>query len=57
MGPHFRERWRADLAFQNLRHEATSWLFERTKMTEMKIMKITGHSLTRMLARYANLGG
>lgn len=43
------------LRFHDLRHEATSRLFERTKLTEFQIMKITGHSSTKMLARYANL--
>ncbi|MDY7537519.1 site-specific integrase [Undibacterium sp. RTI2.2] len=46
-----------DLKFHDLRHEATSRFFERTKMTESKIMKITGHSSSRMLARYTNLRG
>lgn len=41
--------------FHCLRHEATSRLFERTTLTELEIMKITGHSGTRVLARYANL--
>ncbi len=43
------------LRFHDLRHEATSRLFENTKMTDFQIMKITGHSSTRMLARYGNL--
>jgi len=43
--------------FHDLRHEATSRFFERTKLSEFEIMKITGHSSTRMLARYANLRG
>ncbi|MGB3290993.1 MAG: site-specific integrase [Burkholderiaceae bacterium] len=45
------------LRFHDLRHEATSRLFERTKMSETKIMKITGHKSRRMLMRYANLRG
>lgn len=56
-------RWRTvarlakcpDLHFHDLRHEATSRLFERTKMTDTKIAKITGHRDPRMLLRYANL--
>jgi len=46
-----------DLNFHDLRHEATSRFFERTTLSEMEIMKITGHSSTTMLARYANLRG
>lgn len=44
-----------DLNFHDLRHEATSRFFERTALSEFEIMKITGHSSTRMLRRYANL--
>ena len=46
-----------DLLFHDLRHEATSRLFERTKLTDTQIMKITGHKSQRMLMRYANLRG
>lgn len=46
-----------DLNFHDLRHEATSRLFERTQLSEFEIMKITGHSSLKMLARYANLRG
>lgn len=45
------------LLFHDLRHEATSRLFERTKLSETQIMKITGHKSHRMLMRYANLRG
>ena len=45
------------LRFHDLRHEATSRLFERTKLTDTQIMKITGHKSQRMLMRYANLRG
>jgi len=44
-----------DLLFHDLRHEATSRLFERTTLLETAIMKITGHKSVRMLMRYANL--
>jgi integrase len=44
-----------DLNFHDMRHEATSRLFERTEMSDFEIMKITGHSSTQMLGRYANL--
>lgn len=46
-----------DLTFHDLRHEATSRLFERTTLSELEIAKITGHSSSRMLMRYANLRG
>lgn len=46
-----------DLLFHDLRHEGTSRLFERTKLTDTQIMKITGHKRQRMLIRYANLRG
>lgn len=56
-------RWRTiarlakcdDLHFHDLRHEATSRLFERTTLSDTKIAKITGHRDPRMLMRYANL--
>lgn len=44
-----------DLRFHDLRHEATSRLFERTTLSETEIMKITGHKSHRMIMRYANL--
>jgi integrase len=46
-----------DLGFHDLRHEATSRLFERTNLSDTEIMKITGHSSVKMLLRYANLRG
>lgn len=45
------------LTFHDLRHEAISRLFERTKLSDAQIMKISGHSSYRMLNRYANLRG
>lgn len=45
------------LHFHDLRHEATSRLFERTTLSETQIMKITGHKSHRMMMRYANLRG
>lgn len=47
----------ADLKFHDLRHEATSRLFEKTTLAETQIMKITGHKSHRMMMRYANLRG
>lgn len=46
-----------DLNYHDLRHEATSRFFERTHMEPFEIMKITGHSDIKSLARYANLRG
>jgi integrase len=46
-----------DLRFHDLRHEATSRLFERTTLTDTEIAKITGHKDPRVLMRYANLRG
>lgn len=45
------------LTFHDLRHEATSRLFEKTTLSEAQIMKITGHKAHRMMMRYANLRG
>jgi integrase len=44
-----------DLGFHDLRHEATSRLYERTKLTDVQIASITGHRDPRQLKRYANL--
>ena len=44
-----------DLNFHDLRHEATSRLFERTTLNNLEIAKITGHKSLSMLQRYANL--
>lgn len=46
-----------DFRFHDLRHEATSRLFERTDLSDTEIAKITGHRDMKMLARYANLRG
>lgn len=46
-----------DVNYHDLRHEATSRLFERTSMSDGEIMKVTGHKSARMLLRYANLRG
>jgi integrase len=43
----------AGLRFHDLRHEATSRLFERG-LDSMEIMSITGHSTTDMLKRYTH---
>ena len=46
-----------DLHFHDLRHEATCRLFERTKLPEMMIARITGHSSPKLLMRYLSLRG
>ena len=45
----------ADLRFHDLRHEATSRLFERTDLRDVEIASITGHKTLEMLKRYAHL--
>ncbi|HLP99158.1 MAG TPA: site-specific integrase [Sideroxyarcus sp.] len=45
------------LHFHDLRHEATSRLFERTDFSDIEIAKITGHRNPKVLMRYANLRG
>jgi integrase len=47
----------ADLRFHDLRHEATSRLFERTTLSDLEISRITGHKDPRVLRRYSNLRG
>lgn len=46
-----------DLTFHDLRHEATSRLYERTTLSDIQIAKITGHTDPKVLMRYANLRG
>lgn len=43
------------LTFHDLRHEATSRLFENTDLDLMEIRAITGHKSLQMLARYSHL--
>lgn len=44
-----------NLRFHDLRHEATSRLFERTSLSTMEIATMTGHSDLRTLKRYTRL--
>ena len=44
-----------DLTFHDLRHEATSRLFENTDLDIMEIKTITGHKTLNMLVRYSHL--
>jgi integrase len=46
-----------DVTFHDLRHEATSRLYEKTTLSDVQIAKITGHSDTKVLMRYSNLRG
>jgi integrase len=45
----------ADFKSHDLRHEATSRLYEKTSLSDVQIAKITGHSDTKVLMRYSNL--
>ncbi len=45
----------ADLRFHDLRHEATSRLFEDTELSMMEIAMITGHKTLAMLRHYTHL--
>ena len=44
-----------DLHFHDLRHEATSRLFERFNLTTMEAATVTGHKTLQMLQRYTHL--
>lgn len=44
-----------DLRFHDLRHEATSRLFELGRFTTVEISRITGHKTVAMLSRYTHL--
>ena len=44
-----------NLTFHDLRHEATSRLFENTPLDVMEIAEITGHKNLQMLKRYTHL--
>jgi integrase len=43
------------MCFHDLRHEATSRLFENTDLDVMEIRLITGHKSMQMLARYSHI--
>lgn len=49
------ENFLADLVFHDLRHEATSRLFEKRRLDSMEIAMITGHKSLAMLKRYTHL--
>lgn len=44
-----------DFRIHDLRHEAISWLFENTPLTDIEISNISGHIEMDTLKRYANL--
>lgn len=44
-----------DLRLHDMRHEATSRLFELGSLTDMEIAHVTGHKTMQMLRRYAHL--
>ena len=46
-----------EVRFHDLRHEATSRIYERTTLSDVEISRITGHKDLRMLRRYSNLRG
>lgn len=46
-----------DIRFNDLRHEATSRIYERTNLSDLEVASITGHKGFRMFQRYANLRG
>lgn len=48
-------RFLQDLVFHDLRHEATSRLFERGVFDMMEVASITGHKTLSMLKRYTHL--
>lgn len=49
------ERFLVNLTFHDLRHEATSRLFERGIFDMMEVASITGHKTLQMLKRYTHL--
>lgn len=50
-----REGYLVDLHFHDLRHEATSRLFERGVFNTMEVASITGHKTLQMLSRYTHM--
>ena len=53
----FREAEVVDFRFHDVRHEATCRLYEKTKLSDVLIARITGHRSLRMQQRYASLRG
>lgn len=46
-----------DLKMHDLRHEAICRFYEKTRLTDLQISKISGHRSLSMLRRYSNLRG
>ncbi|EFL52144.1 integrase family protein [Solidesulfovibrio fructosivorans JJ]] len=55
MGKVVKKAGMVNFHFHDLRHEATSRLFENTDLDVMEIKGITGHKSMQMLARYSHL--
>lgn len=53
----FAQAGHGDIRFHDLRHEFICRLYERTKLTDVQISRITGHRDPRQLKRYASLRG
>ncbi|WP_373987826.1 site-specific integrase [Duganella sp. BuS-21] len=53
----FAEAGLGEIHFHDLRHEFICRLYERTKLTDVQIARITGHRDPRQLKRYASLRG
>lgn len=53
----FAEAGCVDLHFHDLRHEAVSRMFERTSLSDIEVMRISGHKSHAMMMRYTNLRG
>lgn len=50
-----KDAYLSDLHFHDLRHEATSRLFERGIFGTMEVASITGHKTLQMLSRYTHM--
>lgn len=54
-GVAIKQGYLVDLHFHDLRHEATSRLFERGVFGTMEVASITGHKTMQMLSRYTHI--
>jgi integrase len=55
VGTEPKQGYLSDLHFHDLRHEATSRLFERGIFGTMEVASITGHKTLQMLSRYTHM--
>jgi integrase len=53
----FAQAGHGDIHFHDLRHEFICRLYERTKLSDVQIARITGHRDPKQLRRYASLRG